>query len=124
VTRTFSGCSLGTAILFIIFLAASGPHRVHHLFEQLPFSQAEQGHSHYTDISDEGGHGHDSHERTPDKKNDCVVQAVTKNAPLSAIQLLQLSFIEFAVDWQFARAIACLSCFNAAPLSQRAPPKA
>jgi hypothetical protein len=33
---TRSLCSLSTAILFITFLAASAPHRVHHLLENVP----------------------------------------------------------------------------------------
>ena len=35
--KTFrSSCALGTVALFVLFLIASAPHRVHHLLENLP----------------------------------------------------------------------------------------
>lgn len=39
---TRSLCSLGTVILFLTFLAASAPHRVHHLLENVPAPKSDQ----------------------------------------------------------------------------------
>ena len=47
-----STCSLGIIASFVVFLAASAPHRVHHLFENLP---KPHGHDHHAHSSIQSG---------------------------------------------------------------------
>jgi hypothetical protein len=121
VRRAFSTCSFGTAILFVIFLVASAPHRVHHLFEEASAS-SEHGHSHHAAPSSDSGH--EPHPQSRSQQADCALQSLAQNAHLFGVQLLAISFTEFTIEPQLAGPAARLSSFNPAPFSQRAPPDA
>jgi hypothetical protein len=112
-------CALGIVSLFVLFLTASAPHRVHHSFEQPQFPVA---HDH--DAADKAhSHGHDQDSPKP-QQSDCAVQLVAQNSHVSSVQLIAVPFLEIALAHKPDLGIIASSFFDASPFSQRAPPAA
>jgi hypothetical protein len=110
-------CGLGIVSLFVLFLTASAPHRVHHFFEQSQFPVA---HDH--DAADKPhSHGQDS---PKPQQSDCAVQSVAQNSHISSVQLIAVPFLEIALAYKPDPGIIASSFFDASPFSQRAPPAA
>lgn len=103
--------AVANAFFLLYFLAAAAPHRVHHLLAQVPSSARDTGHTH-------------DHASPQPKQNDCVVQSIAQHAHLSSVQLVEVTFPEFAVAHNPARGVVDTSLFDASPCSQRAPPAA
>jgi hypothetical protein len=121
--------SLAVVALLLSFLASSAPHRVHHLFEQVPISASRDAeHSHDVDHSADGHHTHRDHNSphsdSRPNQSDCLVQSVAYNSHLSQIQQLDILFLEIVIEGHPVRRIVSLSHYNLSPLSQRAPPSA
>ena len=114
------GLFLSVAAVFVFFLAASAPHRVHHFFEQFP-APAEQRVAH----ADGAQHSHhDHHNPKPKQQNDCVVLSVAQNAHASLVQAFHFTVIASAVARCGESTVTVVSSFNPSPFSQRAPPRA
>jgi|ERR671936_1047280 hypothetical protein len=108
----FSRKSLAAANAFFLFyfLAASAPHRVHHVLEQAP-----------SPTSRDTGHTHD-HAPPQSKQSDCAVQAAAQHTYLSWVQLAEVPFLEFTVARNQVRNAIWTAFLNPSPCSQRAPP--
>jgi hypothetical protein len=125
--------ALGTGWFFVLLLASSAPHRVHHAFEDLGFSQKSsadaatrsEGYTHLDENSehDADGHEHD-HSSGGSAKADCVVQAVAQNFHLAPAQATEFSYLELQSETQPAVTLARHYQFSLSPFSQRAPPQA
>ena len=123
--RSFrSGCALGVVSLFVIFLAASAPHRVHHFFENLPLHIHSNSHNDHSGDNDHSrSPGNDQESPQPQQSN-CAVQSVAQNSHVSAVQLIEIPFSEIALAHKPDPGIFTSSFFDASPFSQRAPPAA
>lgn len=125
VFRNFrSICAVGIVSLFVLFLTASTPHRVHHIFEQPPPVAQKHFHGPDHEANDKDhsqGHDHDS---PKPQHSDCALQSVAQNTHISSAQLIEVPFLEIAHVRNPDRRIVASSFFDAAPFSQRAPPAA
>jgi hypothetical protein len=127
------GLALITGWFFVFLLVSSAPHRVHHAFEDLRFSQksnadaatGSEGHTHAHDNSEHDNHGHE-HDRSSggSAKADCVTQAVAQNFHLASAQGTEVSYIELGSETRPAVTLAPRYHFSLSPFSQRAPPQA
>ena len=117
---------LSTATAFCFFLIASTPHRVHHLFEQLPGSSEQ--HTAHADTQEHTGdsqHGHGNHASDDDQRqqeNNCIVLSVAQHAHGSLVQLFSFASFDVAFFHCHERPVLAVASFNPAPRSQRAPP--
>jgi hypothetical protein len=145
--------SLGMISLLALFLAASQPHRVHHLFENLP--EARSGlHEHSgKNAGTHPAHDHENHSHhakdpralhareaagTPLQANsprqdahhegsaqtECLLQSVARNSHLTPLQLLEAFVLTLADECPVDCPSASFRVFNSSPFSQRAPPPA
>jgi hypothetical protein len=128
-------CSLGTLSLFVLFLAASQPHRVHHLLEDLRASSSDRVHSHSSDhhqdrAAEQDGTSssphadttkHDANHDTSTQTN-CVVQAAAHHAHFAALTCTLVPFSGTEPTSDSVRTISSPASFNPAPFGQRAPP--
>jgi hypothetical protein len=118
-------CALGIVSLFVLFLTASAPHRVHHFFEQLQFPVAHKhSHGHDHDAADTAHRHAPDHDSPKPQHSDCVVQSVAQNSHVSSVQLIEVPFLEIALAHKPDPGIVASSFFDASPFSQRAPPAA
>lgn len=127
------GLALITGWFFVLLLVSSAPHRVHHAFEDLRFSQksnadaatSSEGHTHAHDNSEHDNHGHE-HDRSSggSAKADCVNQAVAQNFHFASAQATEVSYLELESETRPAVTLAPRYHFSLSPFSQRAPPQA
>jgi hypothetical protein len=125
------GLALITGWFFVLLLVSSAPHRVHHAFEDLRFSQksnadaatGSEGHTHAHDNSEHDNHGHE-HDRSSggSAKADCIAQAVAQNFHLASAQGTEVSYLELGSETRPAVTLAPRYHFSLSPFSQRAPP--
>ena len=113
--------SLSAAVSFLFFLTLSGPHRVHHFFEQPPSIATKQVaavhvHDHY------GGHGHHPERPPASSQTDCAVLAVAQSAHVLLVSSFDLPALGLPVAREFDRPIKSTFSFSPSPRSQRAPP--
>jgi hypothetical protein len=111
-----SSCVVGIISLFVLFIAASAPHRVHHFFEKLPFPVAEthsDGHDH---------HAGDERESSEPQQAGCVMQSVAQQSHISSVQLIEGPFLEVSSAQNADHRVVISASFNPSPFSQRAPP--
>lgn len=126
-------CALGTVSLFALFLAASQPHRVHHLLENLsPAAGREAGakdsqHSHAHDHEENSAplHAHNDptdahHDGQP--QTDCAIQYTAGNLQLSPNPPFELSYQEITFTRLAHIPALGYTKFDSSPCSQRAPP--
>jgi hypothetical protein len=137
-----STCSLGIIASFVVFLAASAPHRVHHLFENLPKPHGQDRHarpSTQSDATDDTHTDHqaDEHSADPshadaphdDQNHDrtaqtaCLLQSAAQHSHLSSAQLVEIAFLSIESEGRPDDPSFWISSFNPSPFSQRAPPK-
>jgi hypothetical protein len=139
ISRNFhSVCSLGIISCFVLFLAASAPHRVHHLFENLPKTHPRDHHIHPSTQSSATDHTHgDAHSAGPlhadtthdDQNHDgttqtiCLLQGAAQHSHLSTAHLVTVAFLNIESKERQEGPFLRLSPFNPSPFSQRAPPK-
>ena len=117
-------CSLGIVSLFLFFLAASAPHRVHHIFENLLHS--DENFSSW-DVSTES---HDSQTHRADHKKDdstsaktdCVAASVAQNAHVSIVQVPEIGLRAAELQGQSKPQVLAFASFNPSPFGERAPP--
>jgi hypothetical protein len=126
--------ALSTVWFFVLLLASSAPHRVHHLFENLPSSQQNGHHAETRSAAAVDGHehGHDHHgghdnskdssDRSP--KTDCVAQTVAQNSLFAQSETIEITYLEAASETQPPVILAWHYHFSSSPFSQRAPPRA
>ena len=126
------GLALVTGWFFVLLLASSAPHRVHHAFEDLSFlpkSSADaatlsDGHAH---VDENSGHHNATHEHDHSSggsaKADCVAQAVAQNFQLAPAQAIEVSYLKLESATQPADTLAPHYHFRPSPFSQRAPPQ-
>ena len=136
-----STCSLGVLCCFVLFLAASAPHRVHHLFENLPNTDGHDSHVHRsiqsgTTSAVDHDTNHDEHSASParagsthkDQNHDgsaqtvCLLQSAAQHSHLSNAQLLEIAFLSIESEERPDGPSPRFSPFNPSPFSQRAPP--
>jgi hypothetical protein len=123
---------IALAAAFLFFVLYSAPHRVHHLFENLPSSQ--NGHHETAPVatSSEGHeHEHDHHSgpdssdpRRSSTESDCIAQSVAQNSHLSFHQPLEIDYHGLETKAQADPPAAAPYQFGRSPSSQRAPPTA
>ena len=137
-----SSCALGIISCFVLFLTASAPHRVHHLFENLPKPHGQDHHAHPSTQSGTTSavdHDTDDHEHSAspahagtthdDQNHDrasqrvCLLQSAAQHSHLSSAQLVEIAFLSIESEERPDRPSLRLSPFNPSPFSQRAPPK-
>ena len=127
-----SALALGTGWFFVLVLASSAPHRVHHVFEDLSFSHKSsddaatrsEAHAHLDENSEHDNAGHE-HDRSSggSAKADCIAQAVAQNFHLAPAQATEVSYLELQSQTQPAVTLAPHYQFSLSPFSQRAPPQ-
>jgi hypothetical protein len=135
-----SSCALGIISLFVLFLAASAPHRVHHLLEGLHLPEDQDQRSLATSQSatvahDDAHRGNDQpddtehtdtsqrdqhHDGAP--KTDCVLQSAASTSHLSPSSPFALPYREIALATPVCKKAAGIANFDPSPRSQRAPP--
>jgi hypothetical protein len=137
-----STCSLGIIASFVVFLAASAPHRVHHFFENLPKPHGQDHHTHSSiqsgttsavdhDTNDHehcaspahAGTTHDDQNHNGTAQTVCLLQSAAQHSHLSSAQLVEIAFLSIESEERPDRPSSRLSPFNPSPFSQRAPPK-
>jgi hypothetical protein len=122
--RLHSSTSLGTAVVFTFFLAASAPHRVHHFFEQISFPTDTVEHSHDAEHSAHHDHAPSHKHRSQPKPINCPVYSATQHSQLSTVQAVQITFIRTFITGCIDHPVVRLSTSNPSPFNQRAPPQA
>ena len=137
-----STCALGIISCFVLFLAASAPHRVHHLFENLPKPHGHGLRSHSPTQPDATDNTHTDHQadtnsadplhadaphddqnHDPTAQTVCLLQSAAQHSHLSTAPLLEIAFLNVDFGQQSTPSSLPLSPFNPSPFSQRAPPK-
>lgn len=137
-----STCSLGIIASFVVFLAASAPHRVHHLFENLPKPYGQDHHAHSSmqsgttsavdhDTNDHehsaspahAGTTHDDQNHDDTAQTVCLLQSAAQHSHLSTAQPVSIIFLKVEFEERLDLLPLLLSPFNPSPFSQRAPPK-
>jgi hypothetical protein len=124
--------TLAVVSFFFLLLASSAPHRVHHLFENLPSSQAGDHETAPVAAASEGHeHGHDHHSGSESSdpgrssaKSDCVAQSVAQNSHLSFHQPLKIAYHALKIKAQADPPVVAAYQLSRSPSSQRAPPPA
>ena len=121
---------LALAGAFLFFVLYSAPHRVHHLFENLPSSQA--GDYETAPVATaSNGHGHDHHSGSESSdpgrsstKSDCFAQSVAQHSHLSFHQPLKIAYHALKIKAQADPPVVAAYQLSRSPSSQRAPPPA
>jgi hypothetical protein len=106
--------ALVISALFLVFLAASQPHRVHHLFEGF-------GHAHDQGEVDSK---HNDHSKRPEKsaQPDCVAQAVSQHCSAIPVAIVKIPIIATTGKVHHPVLSRWIYHFISSPFSQRAPP--
>jgi hypothetical protein len=116
--RQFSATSRCTAaalcVVFVVFLMAIQPHRVHHFFDAL-------NHTHATTINAEGDCEH-HHSQTVPAQTQCVIYSASQNSHLGQVQLVQIPFVEWAFETRKTQLTQWNQYFSFYPFLRRAPP--
>jgi hypothetical protein len=136
-----SSCALGIVSLFVYFLAASAPHRVHHLLEDLQFpadpehgfQTASQlttsehndayGDTNQANAREQAGSSEQDRHHDTAPMTDCVLQSAANNSHLSPSQPLALTYQKILLMPPAGMTAISFINFSPAPCSQRAPPK-
>jgi hypothetical protein len=106
--------SISLSFLFLIFLVATQPHRVHHFLESLnPI------HSDAIVAEDDCEHHHN--QNIPAQTH-CVIQSAAQNSHLGQVQLLEIPFIESTFETTNAELPQRIISFPFLPFLRRAPP--
>jgi hypothetical protein len=129
-----STCSFGIVSFFVVFLASSAPHRVHHIFEDLTHSRekvighdthnrdsAAVGRHSSSDHSHAGSSEHEDHKRKPSMP-DCVAASVAQNSHLSIVEVSEIALRVAEFCGQSTPPVLSFVSFNPAPFTERAPP--
>jgi hypothetical protein len=110
------GGAISFAVLFLLFLSLSQPHRVHHFFE---------GHTHSHDEGEaDSEHGHHGTDQTKPVQTNCAVQSVIQNCHLGEIDLLQLRFTGVTAASLHPPLSPWVDSVALIPFLRRAPPAA
>lgn len=110
-----------TATLFVFFLTASAPHRVHHLFEKIAHSSSQQGKS-------EGRHnttgktGSTNNQRSNQDQSDCPIQQTAQSCQFGPCELLSLPLPHGLFNESPEEAPVSFGPLTPLRLSPRAPP--
>ena len=136
-----TSCALGIISCFVLFLTASAPHRVHHLFENLPKTHDQDDHAHPSiqsvttsavdhDADDDehsapahAGATHDDQNHDGTAQTVCLLQNAGQHSHLSNAQLVEMTFLSIQSEERPDGSSFLLSRFNPSPFSQSAPPK-
>jgi hypothetical protein len=102
------------AALFLVFLVAIQPHRVHHFFEPLI-----RIHSNTIAAADDCDHDHNQNFPAQTR---CVIQSAAQNSHLGQVQLVQIPFVESAIETRNAELTQRIHYFSFYPFLRRAPP--
>jgi hypothetical protein len=116
---TKRGLCWSTAISFLFFLVFSAPHRVHHLYEQLPSPVAQHVAHDHSDSNDRGA----SDNQPASKPTDCVVLSVAQSAHISSVSSFDLPVFETAAARCADHPIVAIKAFNTSAGAPRAPPR-
>jgi hypothetical protein len=129
--------ALGVISSFVLFLAASAPHRVHHLFENLPKPHGHGLRAHSATQPDTAGDTErqaDAHSDEPlhadaphnDQNHDptaqtvCVLQSAAQHSHLSSAQLVEIALHSIESEGRYDDPSFRFSSFSLSPFSQRA----
>jgi hypothetical protein len=123
---------LALAAAFLFFVFYSAPHRVHHLFENLPSSQAgDYETAPVAAASHDHVHEHDHHSGPESSdpgrsstKSDCFAQSVAQHSHLSFHQPLEIAYYPLKIKAQADPPVIAAYQLSRSPSSQRAPPPA
>lgn len=117
-SQRFSAIHRCTAValsaLFLVFLVAIQPHRVHHFFEPLK-------HTHPNTIAAADDCERDHNQNVPAQTH-CVIQSAAQNSHLGQVQLVQIPFFESAFETRNAELTQRIQYFSFSPFLRRAPP--
>ncbi len=106
--------SIALSFLFLSFLIATQPHRVHHFFESLnPI------HSNAIVAEDDCEH---HHSQNVPAQTTCVIQSAAENSHLGQAHLVQFPFVESIFETRNSDSIQRIPYFSFSPFLQRAPP--
>lgn len=125
--------ALGIVSLFVSFLAASAPHRVHHLFEDLQEASIDgtpihgstapvRHHIHAHPGPLHAGSTHDDHNHDGTTQTVCLLQSAAQHCHVSIVSLFEIASLTIGVQNQSDPPFLTFSHFDPAPFSQRAPP--
>jgi hypothetical protein len=121
--------ALITGCFFVLLLASSAPHRVHHVFDDLCLSEkntADAGSKGQTHPDGHSDHDHDCHNHGSggSAKADCVTQAVAQNVHLASAEATEVGYLEVESENRPPVTLTQHFRFSLSPFSQRAPPRA
>jgi hypothetical protein len=118
----------------VLFLAASAPHRVHHLFDHLQKAPNDGDHAHgahslvghhlhaHSADPSQAGDTHDDHNHDGAAQTICLLQSAAQHSHLSTAQPVSVIFLKVEFKERLERFSLLLLPFNPSPFSQRAPP--
>lgn len=104
--------ALAISALFLLFPAASQPHRVHHLFEGF-------GHAHDQVDSDQRDH---HKQQDNDARTECVVQSVNQKCAAVPVEVAKLPIVAPTAEVFRPVLSRWIYHFTSSPFLQRAPP--
>src|SRR5712692_11325 len=106
--------ALGFSALFVLVLATSQPHRVHHFFEDIDHAR------HYSEADSKN----DDHSKAPDQapQTECVVQAVSQHCSAIPVAIAKIPIIAIAGRAHYLVLYRWIYHFSLSPFLQRAPP--
>jgi hypothetical protein len=113
-SATYRCTAAALCALFVVFLIAIQPHRVHHFFDALNHAHAN------TIIAEENCEHH--HDQTVPAQTRCVIQSAAQNSHLGQVQLVQIPFVESAFETKNAELTQWIQYFSFYPFLRRAPP--
>jgi hypothetical protein len=114
ISATYRCTAVGISAVFVFFLIAIQPHRVHHFFETL-------SHTHSNTIVATDDCEHDHNQNVPAQTH-CVIQSAAQNSHLGQVQLVQIPFVESAFETRNAELTQRIQYFSFYPFLRRAPP--
>lgn len=119
----YTATALITAALFVFFLSASAPHRVHHLFEKIAHSDPPDGHSQRLGRATRDSENK-THHRSGPGQTDCPIQQTAQSCQLSPIELIALHPLNEEANERSIDVPIPLVRLTPLRLSSRAPPPA
>jgi len=114
ISATYRCTAAALCALFVVFLIAIQPHRVHHLFD--PLNDAHTN----TIIAEKDCEHH--HNQTVPAQTRCVIHSAAQNSHLRQVQLVQIPFVESAFETRSVELTQRIQYFSFSPFLRRAPP--
>jgi hypothetical protein len=114
ISATYRCTAAALCVLFVVFLTATQPHRVHHFFDALNHGQVKPI------VAEEDCEHH--HNQTVPGQTRCVIQSTAQNSHLGQAELLEISFIESNFATRNVELTRRIQSFFFSHFLRRAPP--